>query len=139
MSSPALQLLLDREPAIYRPGENVSGRAIWSHAGEPRSVVVRLYWTTSGRGTTDTEVAAEVAAPSATDAGEFRFSLAVPPAPPSFSGKLISLEWGVELLVEPGERAIQVAIVVSPTGGEIRLPVVEPPPGSKKKWWRTTG
>lgn len=139
MATPVLQISLEREPAVYRPGETVGGRATWNGAGEPRSAVVRLYWTTSGRGTTDIEVVAEVAAPSPSDRGELRFSLPLPPAPPSFSGKLITLSWGVELLVEPGEHAQQMEIVVSPTEKEIRLPEVSAGPGAKKKWWQPNG
>ena len=139
MASPALQISLDRNPAVFRPGESISGRATWRDAPKARSVVVRLYWTTTGRGTTDTEVVAESAEQDPSEQGETRFSLPLPPAPPSFSGKLITLSWGVELLVEPGEYAEQVEILVSPAEKEIRLPEVPARPGTKRKWWRPNG
>jgi hypothetical protein len=136
MAAPVLQISLDRNPAVFRPGETVAGRATWREATKTRSVAVRLYWTTAGRGSTDTEVVAESAVENPSEQGETRFSLLLPPAPPSFSGKLITLSWGVELLVEPGEHAAQVEIVVSPSEKEIRLPVVPPGPDAKKKWWK---
>ncbi|MFM7181811.1 MAG: hypothetical protein ACKO2G_10165 [Verrucomicrobiales bacterium] len=136
MAAPVLQISLDRNPAVYRPGESVAGRATWREAAQAKSIAVRLYWTTSGRVTTDTEVVAESVVENPSDQGETRFSLLLLPAPPSFSGKLITLSWGVELLVEPGEHAAQVEIVVSPTEQEIRLPGLPARPGAKKKWWR---
>jgi hypothetical protein len=139
MTAPVLQISLDRSPAVYRPGESVAGRATWREAAKARSVAVRLYWTTSGRGSTDTEVVAESLVENPAEQGETRFSLLLPPAPPSFSGKLITLSWGVELLFEPGEHAVQVEIVVSPTEKEIRLPEMPARPGAKKKWWQPNG
>lgn len=139
MAPPVLQISLDRDPAVFRPGESVAGRATWREVAKARSVAVRLYWTTSGRGTTDTEVVAESAVENPTEHGETRFSLLLPPAPPSFSGKMITLSWGVELLVEPGEHATQMEILVSPTGQEIRLPDLPVRPGGKKKWWQPNG
>ena len=139
MTAPVLQLSLDRTPAVFRPGESVAGRATWREAAESRSVAVRLYWTTSGRGSTDTEVVAESVVENPSEQGETRFSLLLPSTPPSFSGKLITLSWGVELLVEPCEHAAQVEIVVSPTEKEIRLRGLPARPGAKKKWWQPNG
>lgn len=139
MSTPVLQISLDRSPRVYRPGESVSGRASWRDVGGARSVAVRLYWTTSGRGTTDIEVVEESTVKNPADQGETRFSFPLPMSPPSFSGKLITLSWGVELLVEPGEHASQMDLLVSPSGEEIRLPEVTPRPGAKKKWWKPRG
>ena len=134
MAKPVLQISLDRNPPVYRPGEDVSGRATWRDAGDSNSLAVRLYWTTAGRGTTDTEVVAESPIGNPAAQGEIRFSFLLPDSPPSFSGKLITLSWGIELLVEPSEQAAQVEILVSPNGQEIRLPEVPKTPSGKKKW-----
>ena len=50
------------------------------------------------------------------------FSLALPRQPFSFSGKLISLEWALELIVEPGSNVARETFVLSPTGSEVVLP-----------------
>lgn len=139
MNPPTLQLSLDRNPPHFTPGENVSGRATWRDAAKARSIVVRLYWTTSGYGSEDTEVAAELLVSEPAEQGETRFSLLLPPSPPSFDGQLISLSWGLELLVEPGEYATTADILVSPTGEKIRLPEIPASSREKKKWWKRKG
>jgi hypothetical protein len=49
------------------------------------------------------------------------FSLQLPEGPYSFSGKLISLAWALELVAEPGSRASRIEITVSPTRREILI------------------
>ena len=53
--------------------------------------------------------------------GEERFSLAIPNGPYSFSGKLVSLLWGLRLMILPSQEQTQVNLTVSPTGEEINL------------------
>jgi hypothetical protein len=56
--------------------------------------------------------------PQPSDYREFRFR--APDFPPSFSGKLISLIWGLELVLEPGESSA-VELVIGPQGKELSL------------------
>lgn len=49
------------------------------------------------------------------------FSLALPRQPYSFSGKLISLVWALELIVEPGANVARQAFVMSASGREVVL------------------
>jgi hypothetical protein len=88
---------------------------------KPKSAEVRLFWYTEGKGTRDLEVVAtqELDAPNQNDERPFRF--AAPEAPYSFSGKLISLIWALELVTEPGGQAERLQVAVSPTGEEIML------------------
>lgn len=105
----------------FRPGEIVTGSAAWDLSAAPPSAEVRLFWRTEGKGTTDTGTADAVRfdAPAARDRRDFRFTL--PGSPYSFSGKLISLVWAVELVVGPKDAAARAGLVLSPTGSEIRL------------------
>lgn len=117
---------LDRHTS-FRPGDTVEGVAGWEPGpGEdpPDRVEVRLFWHTAGKGDRDVGVVDTVSfdAPAPTDAQVYR--LALPAAGPySFSGKLISLTWSIELVVMAGgnEHVERLDLTVSPTGEEVRL------------------
>ncbi len=117
-----IRVELDGGRSAYRPGDEVAGTVSWDLGDEaPESAEVRLAWYTRGRGDRDSEVVAAQAleAPAPAERRSFRFRL--PDGPYSFSGKLISLVWTVEAVVEPESRAGRVELVVSPTGEEILL------------------
>jgi len=126
---PELAIRLEREPSEFRPGEEVAGRVSWSGIDKIRSASVSLYWTTTGRGHSDTEVVehCNIENPGSDDNRDFRFRL--PDGPVSFAGKLITLEWGVELVVEPGQST-WVPITLGPGGKQITLPEIPKPPKS---------
>ncbi|MCX6878419.1 MAG: hypothetical protein NTW21_32090 [Verrucomicrobia bacterium] len=133
---PTLSLTIDRTPAKFRPGERLDGRVSWQHAENIRSAAVRLFWTTSGKGTTDTAVVAaqDLEHPQADDTRTFSFVL--PAGPPGFSGSLITLSWGVELVIEPGEQAVHREFEFGPQGNELRLPQIARNQPSKKTWFK---
>lgn len=123
----SLQVELADGRTSFRPGEAVEGVAFWELDAPPRTVDVRLFWRTQGKGTVDLEIveALPLAAGNPRDRRPFRFLL--PPGPYSVSGTLVSIVWGVELVTEPSGESASVEITVSPTGGEIRLVKVPPP------------
>ena len=112
----------------FRPGEEVRGVVSWSFDGAdapPASVEVHLLWYTRGKGTQDSEVVAtespgDVAALGGLS-GALDFRLRLPASPYSVSGKLVSIVWAVEAVIDPGARAERVEITVSPTGREVLL------------------
>lgn len=112
---------------VFAPGDTLEGDASWHLEEEPEWVGVRLYWRTEGKGDQDVDVVARERweAPGA-DAGSRAFRFELPEGPYSFSGKLITLYWGLELVAEPGGALFHVDLTVSPTGGEIRLGSAEP-------------
>jgi hypothetical protein len=117
-----LQLGLRENRTAYAPGDELAGAALWELDAPPTLAEVRLVWSTKGKGTEDAAVAATVAF-DAPQAGDTRpFSLRLPAAPYSFSGKLISLVWAVELVLQPGNRCDRREIVVAPGGAEVLLP-----------------
>jgi hypothetical protein len=105
----------------YRPGEPLSGRASWRVDGQPSSAALKLFWYTSGKGTRDVGVVDTTVFPSPRPQDQREFTLPLPREPYSFSGKLISLVWAVELLVEPGGHAERQEFVLSGTGREVVL------------------
>ncbi len=105
----------------YRPGEALEGVAFWELDNAPRTLEVRLFWRTQGKGTVDVEVIQSLPfnGVGARDRRPFRFVL--PPGPYSVSGSLVSVVWGVEIVTEPSGDAASVEITLSPTGEEVRL------------------
>ena len=117
----ALRIELAGGRTAYRPGEPLSGRVAWRIDDEPKSAELRLFWYTSGKGTQDVGVVNTMtfASPRMDDHRDFTFPL--PREPYSFSGKLISLIWAIELIVEPGGHVERQEIVLSATGEEVVL------------------
>jgi hypothetical protein len=104
----------------FGPGEEIVGEVSWSQSVAPREVVVRLFWQTKGSGDRDTETVWEQAFRTPTAAETRAFSLTAPADPPSFSGKLISLVWTLEFVID-GESAQLVELVIAPGGVEMEL------------------
>jgi hypothetical protein len=105
----------------FLPGETVEGTVAWHFDSLVKSVELRLLWYTEGKGDRDVGVVATVpfAGPVMDEVRPFRVRL--PQGPFSLSGNLISLRWALEVVAEPGARAEQLAITVSPTRREIRI------------------
>ena len=108
----------------FLPGETVEGTVSWQ-LGQPAPPVItvelRLFWYTQGKG--DQDVGVVFAVPFANPGlqGSRAFRISLPDGPFSFSGKLISLVWALELVAEPGSRASRTEITVSPTRMEILI------------------
>ena len=104
----------------YKSGDVISGRVTWQVDEAPESAEVRLFWYTSGKGTQDVQTVGSVILQTPQMNDDRTFSFTLPRQPYSFSGKLISLVWALELIVEPGavERK---EFVMSATGVEVVL------------------
>ncbi len=116
-----LKILLRDERLNYQPGETIEGVAGWRLDQPPRSVELRLFWFTRGKGTEDVAVVNQLnfASPQSEEGRTFSFTL--PPEPWSFSGQLISLIWALELVAQPGNHSTRIEFAMSPTGREIQL------------------
>lgn len=88
------------ERADYRPGDRLEGQAGWQLAKAPKSVCIRLFWRTSGKGTQDLEIVEEIEVKAPQAAQLVPFAVDLPIGPYGFEGTLISLQWGVELLAD---------------------------------------
>lgn len=104
----------------YQPGDAIEGNVSWVAEKPPHKAELRLFWQTRGKGDRDAGLVESVnfELPQPSDFREFRFR--APDFPPSFSGRLISLVWGLELVLEPGETSA-VELVIGPKGAEISL------------------
>jgi hypothetical protein len=116
-----LRIELSSDRGSFEPGGEVVGNVSWNMATELHSTELRLFWFTRGKGTEDVGVVetCRFDRPSTTETRSFRFQL--PDAPYSFSGKLISLIWGLELIAYPSKEVVRREIVVAPGGREVCL------------------
>lgn len=104
----------------YLPGEMLRGEIAWQFDHTPRALELRLLWLTRGKGEQDVEVVERRHFDPAAANGRSPFEWTLPNGPYSYSGKLVSVAWAVELVALPGESECQrIEIVVSPTGQPI--------------------
>ena len=117
------------EPLTIAPTSGDSSRkprdvlellAQWSLPSAPRSIEARLFWLTRGKGTEDVGVVATALVPAPGAHGTHRVRFTLPEAPYSFSGRLISLIWAVELVAD-NTAAARWEFVLAPEGREILL------------------
>jgi len=114
-----IQLNRDR----LSPGEKLTGRIHWQLEKAPRTLNIRLFWRTSGKGTEDVGVVDEsrVDAPEHQQSADFCFQL--PVAPFSYEGRLVSITWGVEVLA--GRDSAVATFVMAPEGSARRAPTTD--------------
>ena len=112
----------------YRPYEPITGEVIWSELPEKtEQIQVRLIWYTEGKGTQDFAIVTSKKLDAPAQQGSHRFEFVAPNRPSSFSGKLISLIWAIEVIVFPSKEAERKTLVVSPSGTEVLLTPIERP------------
>ena len=116
-----LTIATSEDRTAYQPGEEVMGDVHWK-LDKPEGVLeLRLFWFTRGKGVEDAGVVETVRfdRPQQEETRTFRFRL--PDSPYSFSGKLISLVWALELVAEPAKDVHRLEITMAPGGKEIQL------------------
>jgi hypothetical protein len=116
-----IEIQTEGNRVAYAPGEALAGTVSWRLDTPATGVEVRLFWYTRGKGTTDVQVVKAKQFDAAGTSGRADFRFVLPEEPYSFSGKLVSLVWALEAIVQPGERAQRLELVVAPGGREALL------------------
>ena len=116
-----INIQIDGSRTSFAPGESISGTVSWQLERAADGVEVRLFWYTRGKGTTDVQVVKAQHFDIAGTSGRRPFKFVLPLEPYSFSGKLISLLWALEAVVQPGDRSQRLELVVAPAGREVTL------------------
>jgi hypothetical protein len=116
-----LRIAVKQDRVAFQRGEDLVGAAYWKLDLPAQALEVRLFWFTRGKGTEDASVVQTVRfdEPMPEEARPFRFTL--PASPYSFSGKLISLIWALELVTEPAKEVQRLEITIAPGGQEVLL------------------
>jgi hypothetical protein len=104
-----------------RPREAIELTGEWSLAQAPESVEARLFWFTRGKGTQDVGIVETQSVELLQMNGRQRFRFKLPEAPYSFSGRLISIVWAVELVANDDQTARWEFMLAPAGGGEILL------------------
>jgi len=105
----------------FKPGELIEGRASWHLDGEVDAVEVRLFWYTTGKGSQDVEIVRRLRIDSPETSGHHDFSIRAPEGPYSFSGKLITLAWAIELVALPSGQTERLDLRIGPTPVEVEI------------------
>ncbi len=105
----------------FEPGETIPIVAEWSLDDHATEIEIRLVWHTEGKGDTDMDVVNTIDIKSPALRDTYRDSMQLPTKPYSFSGKLVSLLWGLELVVLPSEESTRLGITIAPGGNEVVL------------------
>jgi hypothetical protein len=117
-----LTIAIDGGATVAAPNMDLGGTVTWVLPKPTDVLELRLLWRTRGIGTSDMQVVDRVRFENPKPMEERPFRLRLPPGPYSFSGKLVSLGWMLELVTLPQEESVSVDLVLSPTGQEIVLP-----------------
>jgi hypothetical protein len=105
--------------ANRKPKEILDVVGEWALDTAPSAVEARLFWYTRGKGTEDVGIVARERIESPMARGDHRFRFHLPEAPYSFSGRLISLLWAVELVAD--DEVARWEFRLTPDGEEILL------------------
>ena len=105
----------------FKPGELIEGEASWHLDGETEAVEVRLFWYTTGKGSQDVGIARTLRTELPDTSGHRDFSIRAPDEPYSFSGKLISLSWAIELVALPDGETERLDLLIGPQPVEVDL------------------
>ncbi|HJQ69278.1 MAG TPA: hypothetical protein VKA70_09910 [Blastocatellia bacterium] len=117
-----LEIRTRDDKTSFLPGEVLEGQVSWATESAPELIELRLFWRTQGKGTRDVSVVQSILFENPRWQGTRDFRFQLPDGPYSFSGKLISLIWALELIVTSTNETERLDILVSPTGSEIMLP-----------------
>jgi len=128
-----LRIELSEERNAFAPGEALRGHVSWTADAPGQYLELRLFWFTRGKGTEDAGIAQTLRFEQPSPQERRAFELRLPEAPYSFSGKLISLVWALELVDCPSKQVVRREIEMGPGGKEVRLEAVERC-DSARKW-----
>jgi len=116
-----MRIAVRKQPAEYEPGEEIAGGAQWVLDHAPHGVEARLLWHVKGQQKEDVGVVDKVQFETPMQEDTRSFTFKAPEAPYSFAGKLVTLEWVVELVALPSNESAHVSLVIAPEGKVIQF------------------
>ncbi|MBG85963.1 MAG: hypothetical protein CMO80_03560 [Verrucomicrobiales bacterium] len=111
-----LVIQLDPGRREFRPGETLSLIVGWQLDTQPESAEARLFWHTEGKGSGDIQIVETDVLHQPKMSEERKIGFQLPNAPYSYNGRLVSIKWAVELVVEPGSHSKLVEFSLSADG-----------------------
>ena len=116
-----LRITTEDDRRWFEPGGAVSGEVSWTLTDDADAVELRLFWHTSGKGTEEAVLVDSVRLARPPRHGTKSFSFRLPERPYSFSGRLITLQWALELVVEPSNEVAGLDLVMGPRPVEVDI------------------
>ena|ERR1700722_18982143 len=107
--------------SAFEPGQTVPVTAKWNLKTPLDAVELRVVWNTAGPNDVDLQIAESVRIKSPNPTDSRQITLAMPRQPYSFSGKLISIVWALELVAIPSLESTRTEITIGPGGRAVRL------------------
>ena len=98
----------------FGPGNTIEGVAGWQLDETPDSAQLFLMWYTVGKGDEDAAIAGELSFDTKESNQEIPFSFQLQESPYSFEGKLIALQWCLEVVTKDPDEVMRIDIMVSP-------------------------
>jgi hypothetical protein len=120
----ALTLSFHQDLTRYFPGETLRGTLQWQLTKDEKQLNVQLLWYTTGESVRNAHIAEVTTVDNPGLQGERTFEFTLPEGPHSFEGKLITLNWGVEVTAPRNKQSETKTFTLSPTGEPIKLPVI---------------
>jgi hypothetical protein len=120
--------------AVFTPGETIAGSVRWSELPSATSIEIRLIWYTIGKGDRDSQYVGVETIANPQPQGQADFQFLAPHRPNSFSGKLIAIQWAVEVIAFPQREAQQELLTINPATG----PVETTPVDKSEAFWETS-
>jgi len=105
----------------YAPGDALEGIVSWQFDHPPDWLELRLFWYTTGKGDRDVHIVSRVAYEQPASVDTQIYSLAFPHGPYSYSGRLTSLIWALELITKPNNDAVRLELAMGPASQEVDL------------------
>lgn len=102
----------------FVPGETIAGQITWQTLENCDQLHVRLIWYTSGKGDQDFAIVQQKIINRPPEQGRFELAFVAPEWPHSFSGKLITLSWAIEVVRKPSNQAARCDLIIGPEGKE---------------------
>jgi hypothetical protein len=121
----------------FAPGETLVFTLARDADTASGSLTAQLGWLTEGKGTRDTSIAWSQRVDDLAHGSDRSFELRLPATPWSFSGKLVAVEWRLEVLDAKGELLVAVPLVIAPGGSAPYLPALPAEPSSRR--WKRLG
>ncbi|MBC8011870.1 MAG: DUF3592 domain-containing protein [Burkholderiales bacterium] len=118
----------------FAPGETLVFTLSRDASAPPGSLTVQLGWFTEGKSTRDTAIAWSEYLSDLAPGADRSFEVRLPETPWSFSGKLVSVAWRLEVLDAKREPLIAVPLVIGPGGQSVTL--TELPKETLSRRWK---
>ena len=115
------------------PGETMVFTLARDSSAKAGPLTVQLGWFTEGRGTRDAAIAWSEEIPGLAPGTDQTFEVVLPETPWSFSGKLVSISWRLEVLDAKRQPLVAISLLIAPGGQLVTLPEL-PAEKTSGKW-----